>query len=129
MSPITRIVCGVLGLGGAVAIFSGAYTNNGFDVDFALISGMVALFVFLYAAIFGVLPWGLIEDRDNGESRMSQTKWRMFWGASIAFLLTATAYLAAQGVFENADLVVLVIVGILFAIVGVAMYLYIRDHP
>lgn len=41
----------------------------------------------------------------------------------------ATSLLSKKGVFEKVNLVVLGIVGFMFALVGVALYVYAKDRP
>ena len=60
---------------------------------------------------------------------MSPYKWQLFWVSTIAFLAVATAFLAKKGVFDDSSLVVLVMVGVLFALVAVALYFYVKDRP
>jgi cytochrome bd-type quinol oxidase subunit 2 len=126
MSPITRVICGVLGVGGVAAIAFNAVANGGLEADFTFISSLLGGFVFLYIALFGTLPW-----RDSGEieeGEMSRSKWQMFWIALVTFMTVATAFLAKKGVFREADVVVLALVGMMFAAVGIALYLYIKNR-
>ena len=60
---------------------------------------------------------------------MSPYKWQLFWVSTIAFLAVATAFLAKKGVFDDASPVVLVMVGVLFGLVAVALYFYVKDRP
>ena len=129
MSPITRIICGVLGVGGIAAIAFNANSTGGIAIDFAFISSIFGVFVFLYVALFGASPWRESVARDNDERKMTRYKWQLFWVSTIAFLAVATAFLAKKGVFDEANLVVLVMIGFLFALVGVALYFYIKDRP
>ncbi len=126
MSPITRAVCGFLGFGGVAAIAFNAIAKGGVEVDFTFISSLLGGFVFIYAALFGTLPWGGSDDVEEGE--MSKSKWQMFWVALIVFLTVATAFLAKKGVFQYADVVVLALVGMMFAVVGIALYFYIKNR-
>jgi cell division protein FtsW (lipid II flippase) len=119
----------VLGFAGVAAIAFNAYSEGSIEPDFMLFSSSLGGFLFLYVAFFGALPWGAPSDRDGGKEEMSKTKWQMFWAAVVVFLVIVTSFLSSKGVFEEADLVVLVIVGLLFALVGVALYLFIRDRP
>ncbi len=129
MSPIVRIICGVLGFGGISAIAFNAYVEGGLQFDLALSGSLLGGFLFLYAAFFGSLPWGTPGTRDGDKGKMSKTKWQLFWAMVIVFLVMATSFLSEKGIFEEASLVVLGIVGFLFALVGVAVYFYVRDRP
>ena len=60
---------------------------------------------------------------------MSNNKWQMFWAAVVVFLVIATLVISEKGVFDETNLVVLVIVGFMFALVGVALYVYVKDLP
>lgn len=129
MSPIARSICGVLGFGGIVAIAFNAYSEGGVNLDFVFYSGLFGAFVFLYVAISGNPPWSETSYFDDGERKMSRVKWQKFWVATVTFLAICTAFLAEKGVFENADIVTLLIVGLLFAVVGVALYVYVKGRP
>lgn len=61
-------------------------------------------------------------------AKMTNKKWLEFWSAIIIFLLMTTHYLFRKGVFNDADLVVLGIIGFLFCAVGVALYVYIKER-
>mgnify|MGYP001820397197 len=61
-------------------------------------------------------------------AKMTKRKWLEFWSAIIIFLLMTTYYLFRKGAFNNADLVVLGIVGFIFCVVGVAVYFYIKER-
>ena len=119
----------MLGFAGVAAIAFNAYADGGVKFDFILFSSLAGGFLFLYVAFFGALPWGMSSGRGGDKGRMSKTKWRSFWAAVVVFLVIATSFLFSKGVFEDADLVVLGIVGFLFAAAGVALYFYVRDRP
>ena len=59
---------------------------------------------------------------------MSKSKWQMYWIAIVVFLVMTTTFLARKGVFREADIVVLALVGLMFAVVGVALYFYIKNR-
>jgi len=128
MSPIIRAISGVLGFGGVAAIAFNAYSKGDFEADFLFFSSLLGGFAFLYIAFFGVLPWGASDNREVEKGAMSKSKWQLFWIAIVVFLAVATAFLAEKGVFQEASIVVLAIVGISFAVIGVALYFYIRDR-
>lgn len=128
MSPTIRAICGVLGFSGVAAIAFNAFTEGGLEADFMFFSSLLGGFVFLYAAFFGALPRGESGGREGEEGGMSKSKWQLFWIAFLVFLIVAMAFLAEKGVFEGADVVVLALVGIMFALVGVALYFYIKNR-
>lgn len=129
MSPIIRIVCGVLGIAGVAAIAFNAYADGRIEFNFMLLGSLLGGFLFLYAAFFGSLPGVTPSARSGDKGKMSKVKWQMFWAAIVVFLILATSFLSKKGVFEGADIVVLCIVGLLFALVGVAVYFYVKDRP
>ncbi|MBT8083355.1 MAG: hypothetical protein KJO56_13095 [Gammaproteobacteria bacterium] len=129
ISPLVRAICGVLGVCGVAALAFNAFREGGIEPGFGLFGGVFGGFVFLYAALFGSLPWGGSPERDGDKGKMSRSKWQMFWAAFVVFLVLATYYLSEKGVFELHSLVVLSIVGVSFGIVGIALYFFIRDRP
>ena len=128
-SPTVRVICGILGFAGVAAIAFNAYSEGSIEFDFTLFSSLLGGFLFLYAAFFGALPWGRSSGRGGDKERMSNNKWQMFWDAVVVFLVIATLVISEKGVFEETNLVVLVIVGFMFALVGVALYVYVKDLP
>ncbi len=119
----------MLGFTGVAAIAINAYLEGGLELDFMLFSSTLGAFFFLYVAFFGALPWGMSGDRDSEKGKMSRTKWQVFGSAFVVFLLMATSFLSKKGVFEEANLVILGMVGILFALVGLALYFFVKDRP
>ena len=65
ISPLVRIVSGVIGVLGFVAIAFNASEDNGLEIDFALIASFFAGFVFLFVSLFGKYPW----DRNGPHER------------------------------------------------------------
>ena len=129
MSRVIRIVCGLLGFGGVAAAAFNAISKGGVQADFTTTSTLIGSFIFLYAAFFGTIPWGGPDEVEQGPNEMTKSKWQVFWIAFVAFLVVATAFLAEKGVFLEADIVVLALVLLLFALVGIALYFYIRSRP
>lgn len=119
----------MLGFAGVAAIAFNAYSEGSIEFDFRLFSSLLGGFLFLYVAFFGALPWGTPGGRDGDKKEMSKPKWQMFWAAVVVFLIVATSFLSSKGVFEEANFVVLGIVGLSFALVGVALYFFIKDRP
>jgi nicotinamide riboside transporter PnuC len=128
MSPITRAICGVLGVGGVAAIAFNAIAKGGFEFDSAFFTSLIGGFIFLYAAFFGTFPWGGLDHAEGEEREMSKSKWQKFWIVFVTFLIVATGFLAKKGVFQNADIVVLALVFMMFVIVGIALYFFIRSR-
>jgi uncharacterized membrane-anchored protein len=126
MSAITRIICGVLGLGGVAAIVFNANARGNLEADFFFVSGLLGGLAFLYIAMFGTRLSGEPDRIEKGE--MSKGKWQMFWIAIVAFLTFATVFLAKKKVFQQADIVVLALVGMMFSVVGIALYFYIKNR-
>lgn len=63
-----RLVCGVLGLLGFVAIGFNAVQAGRIEISFMLFASMFAGFIFLYVAMFGTNPLDRkreMEDRDE----------------------------------------------------------------
>lgn len=129
ISPLVRTICGVLGISGIAAFAFNAFREGGIEPGFVLFGSMFGGFLFLYAAFFGSLPWGVSDKRDSEKGLMTKPKWQMFWAAFVVFLLVATYFLSEKGVFEEYSLVVLGIVGVSFGVVGIAIYLFVRDRP
>lgn len=128
-TPSIRVICGVLGFAGVAAIAFNAYVEGGIEIDLQLLAGLLGGFLFLHVAFFGALPWGMPGDHGDGKKAMSRPKWQMFWAAFVVFLAMATWFLSRKGVFDEASLVVLSMVGFLYALVGVALYFFIKDRP
>ena len=61
ISPFIRIVSGVIGILGFVAIAFNAAQDGGLEPDLALAASFFAGFIFLFVALFGKYPW------DRGE--------------------------------------------------------------
>ena len=57
ISPIIRIVSGVIGILGFAAIAFNASRDGGIKLDFMLFASFFAGFIFLYVAFFGTYPW------------------------------------------------------------------------
>lgn len=129
MSPIVRIICGVLGIGGVASIAFNVHAEGSAELNFMLLGSLLGGFLFLYAAFFGSLPGIAASARSGDKGKMSKVKWQIFWAALLVFLIMFTSFLSEKGVFEGADKVVLCIVGLLFALVGLATYFYVRDRP
>lgn len=128
-SSTVRVICGVLGFAGVAAIGFNAFSEGIIEFDFMLFGSLLGGFLFLHVAFFGALPWGTSSGRGGDKGKMSKTKWQIFWGAFVIFLVMATSLLSKKGVFEKANLVVLGMVGFMFALVGVALYVYVKDRP
>ena len=58
ISPVIRILSGVIGILGFVAIAFNASQAGGINPDFMLFASFFAGFIFLYVAFFGTYPWG-----------------------------------------------------------------------
>ena len=67
ISPIIRIVSGVIGILGFAAIAFNASQDGGIKPDFMLFASFFAGFIFLYVAFFGTYPWDRksVDDIDN----------------------------------------------------------------
>ena len=59
---------------------------------------------------------------------MTKAKWQMFWGAFIVFLVMTMFFLSEKGVFVEAGLGVMSIVGLLLCAVGAALYFYVKGY-
>lgn len=129
ISPLVRIISGVLGVAGFAAIAFNASREGGIDPNFMFYCSMLGGFIFLYASVFGSIPWHVSNTDDGSKTKMTKGKWQMFWGALVVFLAVTTSFLFEKGVFAESDLVVLGIIGFLFCIVGVALYLYVKERP
>lgn len=57
ISPFIRVVSGVLGILGFVAIAFNASQAGGLKPDFMLFASFFAGFIFLFVAFFGKYPW------------------------------------------------------------------------
>lgn len=57
ISPIIRIVSGLIGIAGFAAIAFDAVQDGGIKPDFMLFASFFAGFIFLYVALFGTYPW------------------------------------------------------------------------
>ena len=115
-----------MGVGGVAAIGFNAIAEGRLETDFFFFSGLIGGFLFVYAALFGTLPWGEPSRVEEGE--MSKSKWQLYWIAIVGFLVMTTTFLARKGVFREADIVVFALVGLMFAVVGVALYFYIKNR-
>ncbi len=127
-SPVVRAICGVLGLAGAAAIAGNAFDQGRVEPDFMFFSSLLGAFFFLYVAFYGELPVGEAGAPTNEEAAMSEGQWRVFWAAFLVSAGTMTYFLYRKGVFETGSLVVLLIVGACLAIVGVAIYFYVKGR-
>ena len=57
ISPVIRILSGVIGILGFSAIAFDASQAGGIEPDFMLFASFFAGFIFLYVAFFGTYPW------------------------------------------------------------------------
>ena len=57
ISPTIRVVSGVIGILGFVAIAFNAAQDGGIELDFMLYASFFAGFIFLFFAFFGKYPW------------------------------------------------------------------------
>lgn len=57
ISPIVRVISGVIGILGFAAIAFNASQDGGTKLDFMLFASFFAGFVFLYVSFFGKYPW------------------------------------------------------------------------
>jgi hypothetical protein len=57
ISPTIRVVSGVIGILGFVAIAFNATQDGGIKLDFMLFASFFAGFIFLFVAFFGKYPW------------------------------------------------------------------------
>lgn len=57
ISPLVRIVSGVIGLLGFAAIAFNAAQKGGLEPDLVLVASFFAGFIFLYVSFFGRYPW------------------------------------------------------------------------
>ncbi len=127
-SPLARAVCGVLGVAGAAAIAFNAHAEGGVEPDFVLFSSLLGTFFFLYVAFFGELPAGEPGAPAAGKEPMSKGQWRVFWAAFVTAAGCMTYFLFRKGVFETGSIVVLLIVGACLAVIGVALYFYVKGR-
>jgi hypothetical protein len=64
ISPIVRVVSGVIGLLGFAAIAFNASQAGGLELNFMLFASFFAGFIFLYVSFFGKYPW----DKSNANT-------------------------------------------------------------
>lgn len=128
ISPFVRVISGLLGVASFAAIAYNGSNAGGIEPGSAFFVSMLGGVIFLYAAFFGSIPWDVPSSNDGDKATMTKGKWQMFWGAFVVFLVMTMSFLSEKGVFAEADLVVLGIVGFLFCIVGVAIYLYVKGR-
>ena len=57
ISPVIRVLSGVVGILGFAAIAFNASQAGGIEPDFMLFASFFAGFIFLYVAFFGAYPW------------------------------------------------------------------------
>ena len=57
ISPVIRVISGILGLLGFVAIAFNATQDGGLNFDMLLFASFFAGFIFLFVAFFGKYPW------------------------------------------------------------------------
>ena len=57
ISPIIRVLSGVIGILGFAAVAFNALQDGGIKPDFMLFASFFAGFIFLYVAFFGTYPW------------------------------------------------------------------------
>jgi hypothetical protein len=57
ISPVIRVVSGVIGILGFAAVAFNALQNGGIKPDVMLFASFFAGFIFLYVAFFGTYPW------------------------------------------------------------------------
>lgn len=67
ISPIVRVISGVIGILGFAAIAFKASKDGGIKLDFMLFASFFAGFIFVYVSIFGKYPWDSksVNDTDN----------------------------------------------------------------
>jgi peptidoglycan/LPS O-acetylase OafA/YrhL len=128
ISPFVRAISGLLGVASFAAVAYNASKAGGIEPDSGFFVSMLGGVIFLYAAFFGSIPWDVSSTSDGDKAKMTKGKWQMFWGAFVVFLVVMTSSLSEKGVFAEADLVVLGIVGFIFCIVGVALYLFVKGR-
>lgn len=61
ISPFIRVVSGIIGILGFVAVAFNASQNGGLQPDVMLFASFFAGFIFLYVAFFGKYPWDRTE--------------------------------------------------------------------
>lgn len=128
ISPIIRAVSGLLGIASLAAIVFDASKAGGIELDSGFLVSMLGGAIFLYAAIIGSIPWDVPSTNDGEKATMTKTKWHLFWGAFVVFLVVMMSFLSEKGIFAEADLVVLGIVGLLLCMVGIALYFYVKGR-
>ncbi len=57
ISPTIRVVSGVIGMLGFVAVAFNGTQDGGIKLDFMLFASFFAGFIFLFVAFFGKYPW------------------------------------------------------------------------
>lgn len=57
ISPFVRVVSGIIGVLGFVAIAFNATQDGGLQLSFMLFASFFAGFIFLYVSFFGKYPW------------------------------------------------------------------------
>lgn len=59
ISPTVRIISGLIGMLGFVAVAFNLLQDGGVQPDFKLFASFFAGFVFLYVSFFGTYPWNI----------------------------------------------------------------------
>ena len=57
ISPFIRVVSGILGILGFMAVAFNAVQDSGLELSFTLFASFFAGFIFLYVSFFGKYPW------------------------------------------------------------------------
>ena len=65
MTPLIRVISGVIGVLGTAAVAFSAVRNGGVQLDVILFAKFFAGFVFLYVAYFGKYPWDISGSGDT----------------------------------------------------------------
>lgn len=127
-SPVVRLICGLLGFAGAAAIAVNATGKGGIVPDFTFLSSLLGTFFFLYVAFFGESATGEPDATAAGKEPMTRRQWQVFWTTFVASILSMTFFLKSKGVFDSGSLVVLLIVGVSFALIGAAIYFFVKGR-
>jgi len=67
ISPLVRVISGVVGILGFAAIAFNASQSGGLQLDFMLFASFFAGFIFLYVSFFGKYPWDVSKADDTEE--------------------------------------------------------------
>lgn len=127
-SPLIRLLCGILGFAGAGAIAFNVFKRGSVEPDFTFFASLLGTYFFVYVAFYGESPTSEPGAPVADSGPMTAGQWRVFWAAFVVSIASMTYFLLKKGVFDSGSPVVLLIVGVAFALIGIAIYLFVKGR-